>query len=88
MREARLTPQVAALAESLSKETTIDDHVSSALLHAKLARQSQGNTREHHLKLADVYVSKALEHKGSQRYQEGHPLRGKLAALHSTLKGL
>jgi len=62
--------------------------LSSALLHAKLARRSQGNRREHHLKIADVCVSRALEHKGEQPYQEGHPLRAKLKALHATLKGL
>jgi hypothetical protein len=98
MRESRLTPELDALTESLaksgsspgsrSKQCPVEAHISSALAHAKLARQAQGNAREHHLRITDVHVSRALEHEGFQPYYEGHPLRGKLAALHSTLRGL
>jgi hypothetical protein len=97
MKESRLTLQLDALAEALTeaalplsrrKPESIDDHVSSALRHATIARQSFGPSREHHVKLANAYVDRAMAHKGSQPYHEGHPLRAKMAALHATLKGL
>jgi hypothetical protein len=93
MRESRLTPQLDALTESLaksgsspvwrSKQSSVEDHISSALAHATIARQSRGNTREHHLKIADVYVSKAMEDRGAQAYYDGHPLMAKMKALHA-----
>jgi hypothetical protein len=97
MRESRLAPKVDAIAECLAEAAlplsrrtpeSIDAHISSALRHATIARQSLGPSREHHLKIADAYVSRALSHKGSQPYHDKHPLRAKMASLHQTLKGL